>query len=43
LNLSKQTTNNNIPFPYYNDSIAAAKKGGEEDLKKTYIKYRVAN
>jgi hypothetical protein len=29
INLSKQTTNNNIPFPYYNDSIAAAKKGGE--------------
>lgn len=42
MNLSKQDTNNNIPFPYYNDSIQAAKNGGEEELMKTYIKYRVA-
>ena len=42
MNLSKQSTNNHIPFPYYNDSIEAAKSGGEEELMSTYVKYRVA-
>ena len=39
--LAKQQTDNKIPFPYYNDSIAAAKKG-DDQLLETFIKYRVA-
>ena len=30
-----------IPFSYYNDSIDAAKKGGDQELYKIYEKYRV--
>jgi hypothetical protein len=40
-NLAKQNKDNKIPFPYYNDSIKAAKTGNEKDIINTYIKYRV--
>jgi len=41
IHLSKEDTDNNIPFPYYNDSIKAAKKDDEQELIDVYKKYRV--
>jgi hypothetical protein len=40
-NLANQSQNNNIPFPYYNDSIMAAKTESDEKMAETYSKYRV--
>lgn len=40
-NLAKQTIDNKIPFPYYNDSIRAFQSGDETEIRNTYIKYRV--
>jgi hypothetical protein len=39
--LSVQNKKVPIPFPYYNDSIAAAKKNDEKKLYSIYKKYRV--
>jgi len=39
--LSVQNKKVSIPFPYYNESIAAAKKNDEQKLYSIYKKYRV--
>jgi len=31
-----------IPFPYYNDSVAAARKGDDKELEDVFRRYRVA-
>jgi len=41
IGLSKEDTDNNIPFQYYKDSINAAKKGDDKELIDVYTKYRV--
>jgi hypothetical protein len=41
IGLSKEDTDNNIPFPYYNESISAAKKNDDQALVDVYKKYRV--
>jgi glycerol-3-phosphate cytidylyltransferase-like family protein len=40
--LAVQDKPSKIPFSYYNESIAAAKTGKDEDLEQVYRKYRVA-
>jgi hypothetical protein len=41
LRLAKQDRPSNIPFSYYNESIAAAKSGDAVALETVYRKYRV--
>jgi hypothetical protein len=39
--LAVQDQDNDIPFPYYRDSIEAAKTGNDSELERVYAKYRV--
>jgi len=38
-----EKTSKDIPFPYYKESIQAAKKPGDEALEEVFIKYRIYN
>ena len=42
LAVQKDKEPSNIPFPYYNESIAAARTGDDDELESVYRKYRVA-
>ena len=39
--LAVQDKNNDIPFPYYNESIEACKHDDDDELRRIYTKYRI--